>query len=277
MTQSITALSQIKEAANISKEDASTSAELTIEANQIAQNVKKSIDSIKEQIAKIQENFEKSSESIKLAGTESRNNLQHTEDVLQEAKLMRRSIKHLKKILRKIELTIVQTASLSINGSVEAMQVRNDAENYSEGFLTVSNDIRNLAQNSEESLDKVNDIVDNLEDETESIIEALSIMKTQGIAEANDIIVLSSEMKENTAEIDQNTQTFKEVSIKLDEISHALEEAKVGAEQTLTAADLALSNAQESEVAAHHIQSISNTMTDNVSELIEITAMMKDE
>lgn len=274
--QSVISLSQIKEAAAISKEDANTNTNLTSSANEIAHIVKEEVDIIKEQILHIKKEFKLSAKTIQNAGNDSKDNLRQTQEVLDKAKEMKQSIKHLKKILRKIELTNVQTASLSINGSVEGMQLKDEAENYAEGFLAVSNDIRNLAQNSEESLDKINNIIDNLEDETENIIEALHAMQTQGIIEADAIIALSEVMDKNTINIDQNIQTFDNISNKINEIASALEEAQTGASQTQTAAELTQKNVQESEIAAEHIQSISNVMADNISELIEISAIIKD-
>jgi len=277
MSQSMVALSQIEEAANISKDDAGKNIIFAKDANKIAMQVDESIAKINLEIQEIKEKFNQNIENINKAGVDSRQNLQHNEDVLDEAKKMKRNIKYLKKILRKIELTIVQTASLSINGSVEAMQAKDAQDGCSEGFSVVSNDIRNLAQNSEQSLDKVNDIVDNLEDETESIIEAVDKMQMLGVREADSIILLSSEMQNSAKEIDQSVAMFMDIDKKLDSIVHALQEAQVGAEQTKTAADLALNNAAESKIAAQHITSVSQTMAENVSDLIEVAALLKDE
>ena len=276
MEQSVAALSQIKEAATISKEDASVNADLTKQANAIALSIKKDVETIKEQIALVKEEFRKSTRSVQQAGVESKTNLQRTEEVLHRAKEMKGGIKHLRKILRKIELTNVQTASLSINGSVEGMQLKEDAQKYAEGFLAVSNDIRNLAQNSEESLDRIDDIVDNLEEETENIIEALYTMRREGVLEADSIIALSAVMERNAEKIEENVRIFENVGSRLAQIASALQEAQVGAEQTQTAAELTRKNVQESEIAAEHIHAITGTMTDRVGELIEISAMMKD-
>ena len=276
MSQSMIALSQIEEAAHISKDDAKKNVNFTLKANSIATKVKESIVHIHKSLKDINDNFATSVASIEEAGVTSRENLQHSEEILHEAKQMKRSIKQLKKILRKIELTIVQTASLSINGSVEAMQVKNTDDASSEGFSVVSNDIRNLAQNSEQSLDKVNDIVDNLEDETESIIEAIDKMQFLGIKEADALIILTSDMQSNTREVLDTLTLFEDVQERINIIENALSEAKVGAEQISTAADLALTNAEESKGAASHITSISQTMAENVSDLIEVAALLKD-
>jgi methyl-accepting chemotaxis protein len=145
-----------------------------------------------------------------------------------------------------------------------------------EGFSVVSNDIRNLAENSEQNLDQINDIVDNLEDETESIIEAISQMQYLGVKEADALVVLASDMDQSTEEILYSIDVFKEIENKLDAIDNALSQAKIGAQQTVTAAELSLKNASESTEAAEHITSISQTMAENVSELIEVAALLKD-
>lgn len=275
MAQSMVALSQIEEAANISQDDAGKNIDFAQKANEIATKVKQNISNINENLVQISQNFALSVEAIEQAGVDSKANLKQSEDILHEAKQMKKKIKHLKKTLRKIELTIVQTASLSINGAVEAMQVKNADSHSSEGFSVVSNDIRALAQNSEQSLDKVNDIVDNLEDETEEIIEAIDKMQTLGVKEADELIILSSDMKNNTDEIAKTLKVFEDVQNKIDTIEHALSEAKLGAEQIATAADLALSNAQESEKAAQHITSVSEKMAENVTSLIEVAALLE--
>jgi hypothetical protein len=83
-------------------------------------------------------------------------------------------------------------------------------------------------------------------------------------------------MDKSTQEILFSIDVFKEMETKLDEINNALSQAKIGAQQTVMAAQLALENASESTKAAEHITSISQTMAENVSDLIEIAALLKD-
>lgn len=272
MSQSMIALSQIKEAADISQDDANKNEQIAQKAEELTDKIKLKIQKVNSDIAVIQEAFRKNVQTIANAGVSSKENLQSSEAILNVAKKIKKSIKYLKKILRKIELTIVQTAALSINGSVEAMRVGE----LGEGFSVVSNDIRNLAENSEQSLDQINDIVDNLEDETESIIEAITQMRYLGLKEADSLVVLATDMDKSTQEILFSIDVFKEMETKLDEINNALSQAKIGAQQTVMAAQLALENASESTKAAEHITSISQTMAENVSDLIEIAALLKD-
>ncbi len=276
MAQIMVAFSQIEEAANISQDDATKNVQLSTKVIEVTQIVKETIQKVNTEIQKSEENFQDNVKSVTQAGVEARENLKQNESILADAKKIKRSIKYLKKFLRKIELTIVQTASLSINGSVEAMQVKSSDTGCSEGFSVVSNDIRNLAQNSEESLDKINDIVDNLEDETESIIEAIDKMQLFGIKEAESLIVLATDMDRNTLELKESVALFSDIQNHLNSIEHSVLEAKIGAEQTVQAADLALKNAQESNEAAAHITSVSQNMAENVSNLIEVAALLKD-
>jgi len=272
MTQGMVALNQIQEASEISKDDANKNTDIAIESNKITTLVKETIVDVNSKVLKIEESFKNNVETIASAGVNSKKDLISTEDILKEAKYIKKNIKHLKKILRKIELTIVQTAALSINGSVEAMRVGE----LGEGFSVVSNDIRNLAENSEQNLDQINDIVDNLEDETESIIEAIDKMQVLGIKEADSLITLSEDMQYNTKEIEFSVKTFSDIDEKLQEIETALRQSQIASEQIVTAANLALTNAKESKIAAEHIQSISSTMADNVGDLIEVAAQFKD-
>jgi methyl-accepting chemotaxis protein len=102
-------------------------------------------------------------------------------------------------------------------------------------------------------------------------------MQVLGVKEAESLIGLANDMDDNTVEIAHNLKTFSDINIKLEEIESALSQSEVASQQTLTAADLSLSNAEESRVAAEHIQNISQTMAENVSELIEIAALLKDD
>jgi len=272
MAQGMIALTQIKEAAEMSKDDAKKGEEFAFQSNNIVDNVSNTIIEVNKNIKKTKIDFKANVDMILDAGVNSKHDLNSTTEILTVAKHIKKSIKYLKKILRKIELTIVQTTALSINGSVEAMRVGE----LGEGFSVVSNDIRNLAENSEQSLDQINDIVDNLEDETVSIIEAIEKMQIHGIKEAESLIVLASEMDFNTNEIETSVDIFDKVGTKLNEIDIALKESKVAAEQILIAADLSYTNSKESEVAAKHIQKVSSTMSENVSDLIEVAAQFKD-
>jgi len=272
MSQSMIALSQIKEAAEISEDDAKKNEIIAKEAQELTKRIKKIMAKVNSDISQIQNSFDANVTTIAEAGVSSKENLQSNDLILQEAKGIKKSIKYLKKILRKIELTIVQTAALSINGSVEAMRVGE----LGEGFSIVSNDIRNLAENSEQNLDQINDIVDNLEDETESIIEAITQMQYLGIKEADALVVLASDMDTSKKEIAYSVGVFEEMAQKLDDIDNALSQAQIGAEQTVTAANLSLNNAAESTEAAEHITKISQNMAENVSELIEVAALLKD-
>jgi methyl-accepting chemotaxis protein len=271
MQQSMVALSQIQEAAEISKEDAKKNSNIAKKAQQIATKVKETVREVNTQIQDIKEAFAKNVEAIAQAGIDSKANLANTSLILQEAKNVRKSIKYLKKILRKIELTNVQTAALSINGSVEAMRIGE----FGEGFSVVSSDIQSLAENSEQSLDQINDIVENLEDETESIIEAIDKMEILGIKEAESLIVLAEEMQKNSQEIEKNIGIFADIDAELNEIENALSQAEIGATQTLTAAEISFSNAKESNIAAQHIIETAQRMAESVTELIEVAAAIK--
>jgi len=277
MAQIMVAFSQIEEAAMISKDDAKKSAALSEEILKIADRARERIFSVNEEIKVIQDSFKENVLNVKSAGVDSKENLKQNESILSEAKGIKKSIKYLKKYLRKIELTIVQTAALSINGSVEAMQVKNIDPSCSEGFSVVSNDIRNLAQNSEHNLDKINDIVDNLEDETEDIIEAIDKMQLFGVKEAEALIALSLEMDESTKKIDESVEMFATIAQQMESIDHAVSEAKIGSEQIKTAAEIAFNNISESKSAAEHIRDLSGDMAENVSSLIEVATFLKDE
>lgn len=277
MAQIMVAFSQIEEAAMISKDDAKKSAALSEEILKIADRARERILSVNEEITVIQDSFKENVLNVKSAGVDSKENLKQNESILSEAKGIKKSIKYLKKYLRKIELTIVQTAALSINGSVEAMQVKNIDPSCSEGFSVVSNDIRNLAQNSEHNLDKINDIVDNLEDETEDIIEAIDKMQLFGVKEAEALIALSLEMDESTQKIDESVEMFATIAQQMESIDHAVSEAKIGSEQIKTAAEIAFNNISESKSAAEHIRDLSGDMAENVSSLIEVATFLKDE
>ena len=102
-------------------------------------------------------------------------------------------------------------------------------------------------------------------------------MQLLGITEADAIIILASDMKNNEQTINESIIIFDEIKEKLNAISNALHQAQIGAQQTQTAADLALNNASESQIAAEHITSVSQTMAENVSDLIEVAALLKDE
>ena len=277
MAQIMVAFSQIEEAAMISKDDAKKSATLSEEILKIADRARERILSVNEEIKAIQDSFKENVLSVQSAGVDSKENLKQNESILSEAKGIKKSIKYLKKYLRKIELTIVQTASLSINGSVEAMQVKNIDPSCSEGFSVVSNDIRDLAQNSEHNLDKINDIVDNLEDETEDIIEAIDKMQLFGVKEAEALIVLSLEMDESTQKIDESVEMFTTIGKEMESIDHAISEAKIGSEQIEAAAEIAFNNISESKSAAEHIRDLSGKMAENVSNLIEVATFLKGE
>ena len=92
MSQSMVALGQIEEAANISKDDAGKNIIFAKEANEIAIQVDESVAKINLEIQEVKEKFNQSTENINKAGVDSRQNLQHNEDVLDEAKKMKRNI-----------------------------------------------------------------------------------------------------------------------------------------------------------------------------------------
>jgi len=272
MEQSLIALGQIQEAAVTSKEDAQTSAKISEQSQKLATTVQKTVDDVRSEIASIQKQFTANATAVQTAGEDSKKQLKNNESILDEAKNIRRNIKHLKKTLRKIELTIVQTAALSINGSVEAMRVGE----LGEGFSVVSNDIRNLAETSEQNLDQITDIVDNLEDETDNIIEAIHTMQTLGIKEAESLIVTASQMTQSSKEIEQSVAVFNVIDTQVDEIAAALAQTQIASQQTVTAAELSENNANESKIAAEHISKTTQVMAENVSELIEVAASLKD-
>ena len=272
MKQSSIALNQIEEAAEISKDDASKASIIANSSIEISNRVYNTIKDINQQTIQIQKNFTQSVESVEIAGVRSKENLKDNEEVLSDAKQIKKDTKRLKKILRKIELTFVQTASLSINSSVEAMRVGE----LGEGFSVVSNDIRNLAESSEESLDKINDIVDNLEDETDEIIEVVNKIVTLGVKEAEDLIVLSSDMKDSSEEISKNVDVFNEIQNRIEEIDEALKQSQIASQQIQQASNLAFDNTNESKQAAQSITKTTNIMADKVTELVDLAAVLKD-
>ena len=269
MGEITTALEQIEKAAALANEDAikntevaQSSLKMIEEVNNINENLLNKVNDITTKLSSIHTElkalFDLTKQSVEKGIVSSK-----------EMGEVEKSVKHVSKILRNIENTIIQTTMLAVSGSIEAAR----AGEFGKGFAVVSSDIRNLAQEAKSNLEKINDILDELDNETKFIISEWNLFMNSQDGEKIQIELMANEIKNLVESMKEIVELLGDIKRANEENHEALNQAVIGAEQIQQAAELTKNNATESKEAARLIE---ETISD-VGRLVEELAVLADE
>lgn len=216
------------------------------------------------------ESIESSFNEIFTLLEEVKNISQENEHLAEDRKIdlnfIKAKIHSLTNTLRKIELSIVQVAALSINGAVEAIRIGE----LGEGFSEVSRDIRDLATTSEENLDKVIETIDKLQEENDIMLVEINNILLNQQREIEKLQKIEVELKRNKANIENAKAKIDRFIQSVEEMKTALEQAKIAAEQIAEAANLSHENVKQSKEAASLILATTKDMRVYVDKLAEM-------
>ena len=258
--QIVEAISQIEEAAQLSKGDAEKNAEVAAKCVEYITEGEKIISEMVDNFKKVKEEYDNIIKKLQEIKESSQKNTQISNNLKTELNFVKAKIHSLNNTIRKIELAIVQTAALSINGAVEALRVGE----LGDGFSEVSRDIRDLAVTSEENLDKVIEIIDQVNEENDIImVEINNIFLTQE-RENEKLQKLEYEFERNRKSLEQMLLSVENLHRSIEEMKTALEQTKIAADQTAEAAELSLSNVSQSKENASSLLNLVREITTNI-------------
>ncbi|RKQ63874.1 methyl-accepting chemotaxis protein [Thermovibrio guaymasensis] len=269
MEKLVAAFDQIEQAALISKEDAANNATVSKNSLSHMSNAKNLIIKVKENMEKMSGNFETIIEKIYKLIQDSKSNVELLESRKGDIVEIKAILNLFISMIRKIELSIVQIAALSINGAVEAARYGNTGA----GFSEVSKDIKKLAAQSEEHLDRVFRTINEIAKETDSILLEVNNVLIYQNREVEKLQKLEFELRRNYKAVESALEKIKEFQKHVEESYTALEQAKIASDQINEAAQISLSNISQSKEAAEMILGISKdleNMKKRLSELCEV-------
>ena len=269
MEKLVAAFDQIEQAALISKEDAANNATVSKDSLSHMSNAKNLIIKVKENMEKMSGNFETIIEKIYKLIQDSKSNVELLESRKGDIVEIKAILNLFISMIRKIELSIVQIAALSINGAVEAARYGNTGT----GFSEVSKDIKKLAAQSEEHLDRVFRTINEIAKETDSILLEVNNVLIYQNREVEKLQKLEFELRRNYKAVESALKKIKEFQKHVEESYTALEQAKIASDQINEAAQISLSNISQSKEAAEMILGISKdleNMKKRLSELCEV-------
>ncbi len=266
MEKAVKALEEIEQAAVISKGDAEKNAAVAKNCLTYIRETEELINKVFERMQNAMLKFKEIIEKVEKIKATSKENVLLLEERRKDISGIRATLNLLNGMIRKIELSIVQIAALSINGAVEAIRYGE----LGEGFSEVSKDIKLLASQSEEHLDKVFNTINEVVKEADSIFLEINNVIIYQNAEIEKLQKLEFELKRNERTLTQVLEKVKLFKKEIEENLSALEQAKISSDQISEAAQISLRNATESKEATQIIFNISKDLQ-NISQKLSST------
>ncbi|MBN1823500.1 MAG: methyl-accepting chemotaxis protein [Endomicrobiales bacterium] len=199
MTQVQGSISQIATATNQIAKSAQGISSLVQDSANTVDTGSVSIDQVTEKFSMVQRTIEITGQSIQ--------------------KLYERSIE-ISDILGLITKIADQTNLLALNAAIEAAR----AGEAGRGFAVVADEVRKLAESSSSSAGKITGIIKEIQLDTENVVDS----SKKSLAEAKDVILLASKMREGYGEI---VKSIKGIHKEVEQIAAISEETAASAEE----------------------------------------------
>lgn len=263
MQQSVTALEQINESANVTVNESTDNQKLAQDSASLQDELLENTLEVIEFLQQTENYLEEVGQDLSKAHEYTKNSVSEGTTTTKQMKMVDKEARKINKTLVKIVNTNAQTTMLAVSGSVEAAR----AGESGKGFAVVSGDIRSLAQDAGNNMDKVQDVMDNLDEEIENIDSVWSNTMSNQNNELISVSYLQDETTKAISNVKNILKAFDDLKKANEKNKASIEEALTASTQIQAAANQTLQNTEESKHAASLINSTISEMGDFIEDL----------